>query len=205
MLLSAELNRTLSDMLMELGNIGCGRALSALSKLSSKSFIVRTPRVELIEYRDMPKRLGSEEDEMVSIMLDISGELDGVFLILFKPQIAQSILLALGLELLNGLGDMSDYEKSALLEIGNIMASSYMNAVYMMTDLETKSTVPAYAIDMLGALLNMPIIRFASEDSQLLFIQNVFTIEDDDFVGCTLFLPTLDSSLKLRRFLEARL
>lgn len=194
---------TLGDRLRELGNIGCNQALNALSQLTSTDFYVHVPDIELLEYREMPRRLGDEEAETVSVMLSISGELRGLFLLLLKPDIASKILVAMGVEPPREFHALELRQLSALTELGNIMCSSYMNAVSFMTGLTIDFSVPSCAVDMLGAILSLPIIRFAQLDSKMLYIENVFTIEGKDWVGSTLFLPEMDSAATLSERLGA--
>ena len=198
----ALLNRTMSYMLRELGNIGCGRALTALSELVSTDFHIRVPEIELAEYSRIPILLGDVEDEMVGVMLEVSGELDGVFLLLLHPEMAERILDKLGVPVNGGLHELTPSADSALLELGNIMGSSYMTAVSEFTDFDIRLSVPALAIDMLGSLLSIPVIRFAQMDSPMLYIQNVFTIDEKDWVGSTLLLPELSSAYRLKERLE---
>ena len=199
-----DLKLTLSDSLRELGNIGCNRALTALSQMTATDFAVKVPDIEFIEYSVMPQRLGSVEEETVSLLLEVSGDLDGTFLLLLRPETAAQLLTALGLPAPQSFHALDPRQHSALLELGNIMCSSYMTAVSELTGLESGLTIPAYAVDMLGALLSLPIIRFAEAESKMLYIQNVFTIAGRDWSGCTLLLPTLDSAQKLGERLGAR-
>ncbi len=199
------LSEQLSDRLRELANIGCGYALSALSRMTDKEFFVRVPEIDLIGYDGMPGRLGDVEEEMVGVLLEISGELSGLFLLLLKPEIASVLLSALNVAPPESYRAMRERQQSALLELGNILCSAYMTAVSQMTGLDIKLTPPSCAVDMLGALLSEPLSRFARLESLLLYIRSVFAVEGREWVGCMLFMPELDAADLLGQRLGALL
>lgn len=88
---------------------------------------------------------------------------------------------------------------SALNEIGNIMASSYVNALSSMTSLTIDVSVPSMCVDMAGAILSVPSIEFAQVGNKVLFIDDSFSIgENSDKVKSNMILvPEMDSLNKI--------
>ena len=80
-------------------------------------------------------------------MLGIVGDLEGVVLLLVTPGDADTVCRILGVE------PGSEYAPSALGEVGNIVGSSYINALAEMTGMAIEPTPPATATDMLGAIV----------------------------------------------------
>ena len=69
------------------------------------------------------------------------------------------------LNLTNMLLNRKDHELdeiaiSALSEVGNIISSSYVNPLSMLTGLKITVSVPLLAVDMAGAILSVPAIQF---------------------------------------------
>ncbi len=89
--------------------------------------------------------------------------------------------------------ELDDMAMSALSEVGNILASSYVNSLSAMTNLKIAVSVPSLAIDMAGAILSVPAIQFGQVADQILFIETMFA-EGDNYVKGNLFLlPDMNS------------
>ena len=89
---------------------------------------------------------------------------------------------------------MGEMELSAMKEIGNIMAASYVNAMASMTGLAVDITVPDICIDMVGAILSVPAIHYANISDKIIFIENKFSAETvNDASSYVLMIPEVDS------------
>ena len=90
--------------------------------------------------------------------------------------------------------DLSDMEKSALKEIGNIITASYLNSLATLTNLVIYPSVPALSIDMAGAILSVPAILFGTVADKLLLIQTEFY---EGLSGYFILAPDLKSYDKI--------
>ena len=70
--------------------------------------------------------------------------------------------------------EYSELELSALNEIGNILAGSYLSSLADFTNLNMQPTVPALAIDMAGAILSYGLLQFGQMGDQALLIDTKF-------------------------------
>ena len=70
--------------------------------------------------------------------------------------------------------EVGEMELSAIKEVGNIMAASYINAIASLTNLKINITVPDICIDMVGAILSVPAIHYANISDKIIFIENQF-------------------------------
>ena len=93
--------------------------------------------------------------------------------------------------------DYDEITHSALKEIGNIMAGSYLSALSNLTNLTIKSTVPGLAIDMAGAILSVPAIEFGKTSDFALYIENEFTDVLYSVIGNLFLIPDNDSCSRL--------
>jgi chemotaxis protein CheC len=135
------------DALRELANIGSGKASTALSMLLDRSVDISVPSARALSFADAVEATGDAEQEITGIVLGIIGDLEGVVLLLVSPEDANTICSILGVE------PGSEYAPSALGEVGNIVGSSYINALAEMTGIAIEPTPPATATDMLGAIV----------------------------------------------------
>jgi chemotaxis protein CheC len=89
-----------------------------------------------------------------------------------------------------------EIEMSALKEVGNIIAGSYLSALASMTQLTITPSVPYLAIDMAAAILSVPAIQFGQYGDNALLIQTEFG--DDVMIdGYFILLPDLESYAKI--------
>ncbi len=78
----------------------------------------------------------------------------------------------LGVEAGTEVGD------SALSEIGNILGSSYLNALAMMTGLTMLPTPPTLATDLLGAIVASVLAQAAGENDVALVLDSELDLSD---------------------------
>ena len=135
------------DALRELANIGSGTAATALSSMLGRPVDVSVPSARALPLAEAVEATGDPEAEANAVVIPVIGDLTGVVLLLFSPEDAAGICRLLGVE------PDSEWAESALGEIGNIVGTSYMNAMGAMTGLEMEPDPPLAARDMLGALV----------------------------------------------------
>lgn len=188
------------DVLKEIGNIGAGNATTALATMLNIKVDMSVPNVALLPFDNISSFIGSEEQTVVGILLEIQGDIDGMMMFLFDMKSAHHLVNSLMMRDVhqdeNGMADFSEMEMSALNEIGNIVSGSYLSALSGLTGMKMVSSVPALSIDMLGALLSVPAIEFSKYGDKLLMIQSEFG-EDDFVTGYFLLIPELESYDKI--------
>lgn len=188
------------DVLKEIGNIGAGNATTALATMLNIKVDMSVPNVALLPFDNISSFIGSEEQTVVGILLEIQGDIDGMMMFLFDMKSAHHLVNSLMMRDVhqdeNGMADFSEMEMSALNEIGNIVSGSYLSALSGLTGMKMVASVPALSIDMLGALLSVPAIEFGKYGDKLLMIQSEFG-EDDFVTGYFLLIPELESYDKI--------
>ncbi len=83
--------------------------------------------------------------------------------------------------------------RSALMEIGNILAGSYVNAIATMTNLNIELSTPQIAIDMVGAILSYPAAQFGAMGDKLLLIEEDFISSNETIRSHLLIMPEIES------------
>ena len=85
------------------------------------------------------------------------------------------------------------------MEIGNILAGSYINAISSLTGLNIGMSTPQIAIDMAGAILTYPATQYGMMGDKLLFIEEDFLSGENNIKSHLLIIPqpeSLDSIMK---------
>ena len=166
------------DVLKEIGNIGAGNATTALATMLNIKVDMSVPNVALLPFDNISSFIGSEEQTVVGILLEIQGDIDGMMMFLFDMKSAHHLVNSLMMRDVhqdeNGMADFSEMEMSALNEIGNIVSGSYLSALSGLTGMKMVSSVPALSIDMLGALLSVPAIEFGKYGDKMILLQGIF-------------------------------
>lgn len=190
------LNTMMIDILGEIGNIGSGNAVTALARMLSKRVDMNVPRVRILEFKDVAKVLGGEERLVVGIYLDLNRDISGniMFILDLNSAINLTNMLLNRTERKDELDDMA---MSALSEVGNILASSYVNSLSSLTNLDIAISVSSLAIDMAGAILSVPAIQFGYISDQVLLIETIFEEGNNSVKGNLFLLPDMVSFEKI--------
>lgn len=190
------LNKDIIDVLGEIGNIGSGNAVTALASMLSSRVDMNVPKVRILEFKDVAGVLGGEETLVAGIYLNLDGEVNGNIMFILGLDSAINLTNML-LNRETSSEELDDMAISALSEVGNILASSYVNSLSALTGLNIAISVPSLAIDMAGAVLSVPAIQFGYIADQALFIETIFEEGDKSVVGNLFLLPDMDSFEKI--------
>ena len=187
------------DVLTELGNIGSGNAATALASLMNTEININVPHVRILGFNDVADYVGGPENVVLGVLIKLSGDVDGMILYVFNDDLIKNVLKVFFGKDYTSVSELDEMDMSALNEIGNIMASSYVNALSSMTALTIDVSVPSMCVDMAGAILSVPSIEFAQVGNKVLFIDDSFSIgENSDKVKSNMILvPEMDSLNKI--------
>lgn len=188
-----EINGMILDVLKEIGNIGAGNAATALAKMIDKKVDMAVPKVNVLDFQEVPEILGGEETEVCGIFFKLEGDIQGSIMFLLGVESATTLvnLLMPG----NNVDEINEFTASALKEIGNILAGSYISSLSGLTNLNIKISIPSLAIDMAGAILSVPAIQFGLVGDKILIIENEFieSVENEKVNGFFFLIPDEDS------------
>ena len=187
------------DVLKELGNIGAGNATTAIATMLNLTIDMKVPKVELKAVEDLGSAICPEEETLVGIFLEVQNDISGSMMFLLKLDSAHYLVD----RLMGGMGtaepqtgEFSEMELSAMKEIGNIIAGSYLSALSTMTNMVITPSVPYIAVDMAAAILSVPAIQFGQFGDNALLIETEFG-DDVMMEGYFILLPDEDSYDKI--------
>lgn len=188
-----ELSPVAIDCLREIGNIGSGSAASSLSQMLGKNIEMHVPDVRVLDYQSVIDEMGGPEKVITGILVTLCGDISGMIMFLLEDTFAKVVLSTfLGKENVNVV-QLDECDFSAIKEMGNIMAGSYLGAVSTLTGLTIDMSVPSMTVDMMGAIMNAPMIEFSEVGDKVLFINDGFVIDDVDIKSNIILIPTVES------------
>ncbi len=171
------------DALRELANIGSGTASTALSGMLGRPVDISVPKAEALPFAEAVDAAGDAEAEITGIVLGIMGEMNGTVLLLVPPADADKLCRMLGVE------PDDEFALSALGEIGNIVGTSYINALASMTGMEIEPTPPGTATDFLGAIVESVLAGAAMNGDVALLLDSNLVVEGEDCSISFLLVP----------------
>ncbi len=191
-----QVNEMYVDVLREIGNIGAGNATTAIASMLGIRLDMSVPKVELLEVSQLGSAICPEDETIVGIFLEVQIDIEGSMMFLLKMDSAQFLVN----KLMGRDGDLKEefdeMDLSALKEIGNIIAASYLNALSSLTGLVISPSIPYIAVDMAASILSVPAIQFGQFGDNALLIQTEFG--DDIMInGYFILMPEQDSYDKI--------
>jgi chemotaxis protein CheC len=197
------LNSYHMDVLKEIGNIGSGSAITALAKMLNRKVDMQVPEVRILKMEKVNELLGDAETPVAGLLLQVNGDLAGDIMFVLGLQEAHFLVhLIMGKKDIDaGQETFDEMEISALKEIGNILAGSYVSALSTLTGMRITTTVPGLAVDMAGAILSVPAIEFGKNSDKVLFIETVFNEGNTRVSGNFFLMPDAASYEKLLKAL----
>jgi len=177
------------DVLKEIGNIGAGHAATALSQLMSERIEMTVPNVSILTLSKVSDFLGGPEKIVVGIYMKVFGDAPGKIMFLFNYDDAQTLVKIVTSKTLPGDVEIEDLDQSVLQEISNIMTGAYLNAISRLTGLNMLSSVPAYACDMAGAIINSALLDFGMVGDYAMLIDTQFKMTQEKMDGHFFLIP----------------
>lgn len=182
-----ELNSLELDTLREIGSIGTGNAATALSQLLDREVRITLPEVRIMGYNEAIEWIGGAEEITAGVLVKLGGQINGIMLSVQKLDFANLVLGSMLKETVKDYSELKALERSALVEVGNIMISTFINALSGLSGISVDLTVPAFTVDMQGAILAVPMAEYGGQSDYIMTIGGNF-ICDNKQVPCRLLL-----------------
>lgn len=183
------LNELQLSVLSEIGNIGAGNAATSLASILADKVSMTVPELQIIDVNNMATILGGPENELAGILVNMTNDVQGMLLFLLDKEFICKLINVLLEKDIDGFDNITELDMSAIMEIGNIMAGSYITAISMLTNLNIGLSTPQLAIDMVGAILSYPAASFGMMGEKLLFIEENFLSGEESIKSHLLIMP----------------
>lgn len=184
------------DALREVTNIGAGNSATSLSMLLGTKIDMSVPNVNIIEFEELLNSY--KENEVIAVLVKVFDDIPGSILYVFEKDIALKMISKM---ISKDEAALSEMGVSVISEIGNIIASSFMNSIANFTNLKATVSVPAVANDMLSTILVTTFVETGQYQEYVLDIETLFIgYGEDKLEGHFYFVPAPGS---LEKILEA--
>lgn len=188
-----EMNGLGLDLIREIGSIGTGNAATALSAMLEKTVRMTLPDVQILGYNEAIKYLGDPEEIVAAVLVKMTGEINGLMLFILKLDFINEVLISVMERKIDDYYQLNVLEISALEEIGNIIISSYVNAMSTLSEVTINLSVPDIAVNMLGGILSVPMVEFGYQTDKMMMISGQFVIGGKVLHSDLLMMPDIQS------------
>ncbi|MEI7434875.1 MAG: chemotaxis protein CheC [Methanomicrobiales archaeon] len=182
-----KLTHVQTDALQELGNIGAAHAATTLSTMLSANISMSVPEIKVIDISEIYKYVG---DEIAALVLfQVNGEVrPGGYLLLYIPKSSVIRLTNAMLGLTDMDRELDEMDKSALLEVGNIMVSAFLDGTAELLNIIMLPSPPQLVIDMPHAAIESIIASQESEDIDEIVLFKTALVSDAHNIQSSIFL-----------------
>ncbi|MFX1311422.1 MAG: chemotaxis protein CheC [Promethearchaeota archaeon] len=199
------------DILKELGNIGSGHAITALSKFINSKIELSLTSVDIIPFWQIPNLFKNYNNNIVfGIFSKINRDTELSIIQFYSKESIINLINVLTvnerltIDKINKITDLDEFSYSIIKEIGNIMAGHYSNALANLLSIKLIPNVPQIALDNINAILDSIIAKYAQISDYSIIIKTMIKINEIKLKGIICALPNLDFLHKLFEILNIK-
>ena len=196
-----KLSTVQADAMQELGNIGAAHAATTLSQMLGSTVQMSVPGIKAVDIAELGTYMGEESAAMVAF--ELQGEIQHGGYIIFYITRESAIRLTntmLGLTDMNR--PMNEMDESALIEVGNIMVSAFLDATAELLGFVMIPSPPAMTIDMVHAAMSSLIAGMGEEVDEVLLFSTELTCEEHKIDSDIIMMPENKTLVQIVGLLE---
>lgn len=200
------LSQEQQDLLIEIGNIGSGNAITALSRLINKKIDVNLTDVGIVSLDNLTRQFGNPKEKVCGIFSHIEPPSQSTILQVFDMKPLMKLIVSLGKDETNikpnkvkTKEDLDDFAISTITEIGNILAGHYASALADLTETKMMIDIPEFTMSEVGLLEDFLFKELKSISEFVIMIKTSMNIADLKLSGVFFFVPDIDT---LRTFFK---
>lgn len=177
------------DALKEIGNICAGNAATALSQLLKSRVSIVVPRILFLPIEEVSNAVGGEEKLVAGLVLRVLGDLPSTIIFIFSQRDAVALASVMTGKPVSEGSVIGDLERSALKEVGVILANAYLGALGSFVGMGLVPTVPELIVDMAGAMIDYVLIELSCKSEYALLIESEFKELSSSVTGHFFLIP----------------
>lgn len=185
------INQDQQDTIVELMNIGVGRAASALSKLVHDEVLLSVPKVDFVDIKTAEQYFSELlPTALAGVTQAFDGFISGKAALIFPEERSLELVrLIVGNEL--SASEISELEQDTLAELGNILLNSCLATLANILHREIQTSLPeAYT----GNCHNILKRLCDRDDSLIMLVQVDFSLSQRELQGYLAFIIDLHSA-----------
>lgn len=173
---------------------GVEKAAAAIRAMSASAMRLDVISAGVSPTSRLSETAGNPEDMVVGVYITVSGDIPGHALLVFPYESALHLV-----DLITGRSSgsttvLGEMEESVIQEIGNIVTSSYLNALSDFYRCSMLPSPPSLAVDMAAAVIDSVLINTGRFDEDTISIVTKFSGVRRSLRGFFLYIPEITTS-----------
>jgi chemotaxis protein CheC len=188
------------DALMEIGNIGTGNAVTALSEMIKKRIDLEFTEVKIVTYEKLLEEFGPDNNMVCGIFSHIEKPSQSTLLQIFDMEPLIEIVSSMvktktkiRASKVKSKEDLDDLTASTIIEVGNILAGHYTSALANLMEIKLVPEVPDLTMSSVESLSDFLSNELRKISKYLVLIKTRINVVDEKINGFFLFIPDIDS------------
>jgi len=196
-----KLSKVQADAIQELGNIGAAHAATTLSQMLGSAVEMSVPAIKAVDISQLGTVMGDESAAMVAF--ELQGEIEhGGYIIFYITRESAKRLTNAMLGQTDTDRPMNEMDESALIEVGNIMISAFLDATAELLGFIMLPSPPALSIDMAHAAMQTLIAQMGEEVDEVLLFSTELVCEEHKIDSDIIMMPENSTLKKIIGLLE---
>ena len=177
------------DSFREVVSIATSNAATSLSKMLDMKVDITIPNIMIESIEKVPGLLGGGENEMMTVYFRVNGQISGSsILLMFSASESLSLANILTGQEADSIENLDDMGVSSLKELGNIVIGSFMTVLANGLKMKIGYSIPGYAYDMVGAILDETLSQMSLETEQAVIMESEFIVREKIYRGNLVFV-----------------
>jgi chemotaxis protein CheC len=196
-----KLSAVQADAIQELGNIGAAHAATSLSQMLGSTIEMSVPAIRVVDLAKLGEYMGEESAAIV--VFELQGDIaHGGYLLFYitRESAVRMTNTILGLTEINH--PLSEMDESALLEVGNIMVSAFLDATAELLGFIMLPSPPALTIDMAHAAMQSLIAQMQEETNEVILFSTELVCDEYKVDSDIIMMPERSTLIKIIELLE---
>lgn len=169
---------------------GMDNAMAGLATMVNQQIKIKSLSLRQVPVREASDLVGGPEKLVIGIYLTFTGDATGHILLVHQPEVAFAIIDMLLGNAPGSTKSLEEMEQSALAELGNVIGSSYLNAIADSLGLVLRSSPPEVILDMAGAIMDVAVVEIVQESEDVFVSETTFGTDDRQVSGTFLVIPS---------------
>ena len=196
-----EIDNQQLDMLKEMGNIGASHAATSLSQMLMSEIDMTVPQVAVIDISQINQYF--DEEICAMVVFEIQGEIEPAgYIVCHIPQLSAIRLTNTMLGSIDEDREFSELDKSAIIEIGNIMISHFLDATAELIGVVMLPSPPMMSIDMALAAFENILAQVAVDINEIILFSTELKSIHNNIQSTIIMLPQEDTLKEILRLLN---
>jgi chemotaxis protein CheC len=179
-------------------NKGVVHAVAGLSQMVGEEIRPTTLKSGHISLNDVASLLGGPEALTVVVYLGFNGSATGHIVFAYQPRTAFGLIDMLMGQPAGSTQSLGEMEKSALMEMGNLVGAYFLNSLADANGLRLCPTPPEVMIGEAGVIIDEALDQVVPRPDDGLIVDATFGTQDQQISGTFLVLPCPDLVTVLR-------